>query len=101
MADYDDIVAIAPKQHEAIFENDRIRMLKVTVEPGDKVAMHTNPENINYILKAGTLRLINPDGSYQDVELTEGQVIPAPVGTHAVENIGTTQVQTIGVELKK
>lgn len=97
----DDIVAIAPEQHKVIFENDTIRMLKVTVKPGEKVAMHTNPENVNYILKPGTLRLINPDGSAQDVELTEGQVIPAPVGTHAVENVGDSEVQTIGVELKK
>lgn len=96
----DDIIAIAPEQHKVLFENDHIRMLKVTVKPGDKVAMHTNPENINYILQPGTLRLINPDGVTMDLELTEGQVIPTPIGTHAVENIGGTEVQTIGVELK-
>jgi quercetin dioxygenase-like cupin family protein len=97
----DDIVVIAPQQHKVLFENDRIRMLKVSVKPGDKVAMHRNPENVNYILKAGTLRLISADGTVQDVELTEGQAIPAPVGSHAVENIGDTEVQTIGIELKK
>ena len=97
----DDIVKIAPEQHEVIFENDQIRMLKVTVKPGDKVAMHRNPENINYILQAGTLRLSDPEGVTIDLDLTEGQVIPAPEGRHAVENIGDTEVQTIGVELKK
>ena len=96
----DDIVVIAPRQHKVLFENDRIRMLGVNVKPGDKVAMHRNPENVNYILKAGTLRLISADGTVQDVELTEGQVIPAPVGSHAVENIGDTEVQTICIELK-
>jgi len=96
----DDIVKIAPEIHKVLFENDRIRMLKVTVKPGDTVPLHTNPENVNYILQGGTLRFTNPDGSTQDVELTAGQVIPAPVGSHAVENIGDTEVQTIGVELK-
>jgi len=96
----DDIVEIAPEQHTVLFENDRIRMLKVTVKPGDKVAMHRNPENVNYILKAGILRLTGADGMVQDVTLTAGQVIPAPVGSHAVENIGDTEVQTIGVEMK-
>jgi beta-alanine degradation protein BauB len=96
----DDIVAIAPQQHKVIFENDQIRILKVTVKPGDKVGMHRNPENINYILKSGTLRLTSPDGSVQDVELTEGQVIPAPVSSHAVENIGDAEVQTLSIELK-
>jgi quercetin dioxygenase-like cupin family protein len=97
----DDIIKIAPDQHEVIFENDQIRMLKVTVKPGDTVPMHTNPENVNYILQGGMLRFTNLDGSTQDVSVTNGQVIPAPVGSHAVENIGDTEVQTVGVELKK
>lgn len=97
---FDDIVKISPEIHKVIFENDQIRMLKVAVPPGATVPMHTNPENINYILKPGTLRLTNPDGSTLDVELTEGQVIPAPVGSHAVENVGSSEVQTICIELK-
>ncbi len=96
----DDIVKISPEIHKVIFENDRIRVLEVTVKPGDRVAMHRNPENINYILKPGTLRLTSLDGSVVDVALTEGQVIPAPVGSHAVENVGGTVVQTICIELK-
>lgn len=96
----DDIVALAPQQHKIIFENDQIRMLKVTVKPGDTVPMHKNPENINYILQSGTLRFTNPDGSTVDVNLTDGQVIPAPESSHAVENIGDREVQTLCVELK-
>ena len=96
----DDIVVIAPEQHTVIFENDKIRMLRVTVKPGDKVGMHRNPKNVNYILQPGTLRLINADDSSIDVELAVGQVIPAPEGAHAVENVGDTQVQTICVEMK-
>jgi len=95
-----DAVALAPDIHEVLFENDKIRMLKVTVKPGDTVGMHSNPQNVNYVLKAGTLRFTNPDGSTIDVDLTEGQVIPAPEGTHAVENIGKTTVQSIGIEFK-
>src|ERR1044071_4954343 len=98
--DIDDIVQIAPESHTVVFENDQIRMLEVTVKPGETVPMHTNPENINYILKPGTLRLINPDGSGMDIELAAGQVIPAPVGRHAVENVGATEVKTICIELK-
>jgi len=84
-----------------LFENDVIRVLEVTVKPGVKVPMHTNPENVNYIVKPGTLRLIEPDGSSVDITLAEQQVIPAPVGRHAVENVGATEVRTICIELKK
>jgi quercetin dioxygenase-like cupin family protein len=97
----DDIVEISPDVHKVIFENDTIRLLEVTVKPGATVPMHTNPENVNYILEGGTLRLINPDGSGVDVPLAERQVIPAPVGRHAVENIGQTAVRTLCIELKR
>jgi quercetin dioxygenase-like cupin family protein len=96
----DDIVKISPDVHQILFENDVIRVLEVTVKPGGKVPMHTNPENVNYIVKPGTLRLIGPDGSSVELNLAERQVIPAPVGRHAVENIGTTEVRTICIELK-
>jgi len=97
----DDIVKISPDVHRVLFENAAIRVLEVTVQPGAKVPMHTNPENVNYIVKPGTLRLINPDGSSVDLDLAERQVIPAPVGRHAVENIGATEVRTICIELKE
>jgi quercetin dioxygenase-like cupin family protein len=96
----DDIVKISPDVHQVLFENDVIRVLEVTVKPGAKVPMHTNPENVNYIVKPGTLRLIGPDGSSVELNLSERQVIPAPVGRHAVENIGATEVRTICIELK-
>jgi quercetin dioxygenase-like cupin family protein len=97
----DDIVKISPDVHQVIFENDTLRLLEVTVKPGATVPMHTNPENINYILAGGTLRLVNPDGSVVDVQLAPRQVIPAPVGRHAVENIGQTEVRTLCIELKQ
>jgi len=92
----DDIVKISPDVHQVLFENDVIRVLEVSVKPGAKVPMHTNPENVNYIVKSGRLRLIDPD----DLDLAERQVIPAPVGRHAVENVGATEVRTICIELK-
>ena len=97
----DDIVKISPDVHLVLFENEVIRVLEVTVKPGDKVPMHTNPENVNYIVKPGTLRLIEPDGCSVDVTLAERQVIPAPIGRHAVENVGPTEVRTICIELKR
>jgi len=96
----DDIVKISPEVHRVLFENDVIRVLEVSVSPGTKVPMHTNPENVNYIVKPGTLRLFEPDGSSVDLDLAERQVIPAPVGRHAVENVGSTEVRTICIELK-
>lgn len=96
----DDAVHIAPDLHEIIFENNQLRVLKVTVKPGAKAATHWHPENINYILTSGKLRFSKPEGTTIEVELTDGQVTSSPAGSHAVENVGNTEVQTVQVELK-
>lgn len=95
-----DAVNVAPHIHEVVFEDDKMRVLKVTVRPEDKADMHWHPRNINYITGSGKLRFHKSDGSVVDVELSEGQVTSAGESSHAVENIGDTTVSTIQVELK-
>lgn len=97
----DDAVNIAPHLHTVIFEDDKMRVLKVNVKPGDKAEMHWHPRNINYVLSTGTLRFNRPDGTTVDVDLSEGQVTSSPAeSSHSVENIGDTLVETVQVELK-
>lgn len=96
-----DAVNIAPHIHEVIFEDDKLRLLKVTVRPEDTAEMHWHPRNINYITGRGKLRFRKPDGSVVDVDLAEGQVTSSGESSHAVENIGETTVSTIQMELKE
>jgi len=98
---YQDAVAVAPELHEVIFENDEVRMLKVTVVPGAIAETHTHPRNINYVTGAGKLRFTSPEGQVREVELFEGQVINGQATVHQVENIGDTTVQTIQTEFKQ
>lgn len=95
-----DAVNIAPHIHKVVFEDDKMRVLKVTVKPGDKAEMHWHPRNINYITGGGRLKFTKPDGSVAEVDLTKDQVTSASESSHAVENIGDTTVETIQVELK-
>ena len=96
----DDAVSVAPGLHETIFEDDAVRVLRVTVPAGASAAMHWHPRNINYIITGGALRFTKPDGTVADVELRAGQVTSSPESSHAVENIGQTEVRTVQTELK-
>lgn len=96
----DDATNIAPHLHKILFEDDKLRILKVTVNPGDAANMHWHPRNINYVLSRGKLRFNKPDGSSVEVDLSEGQITSSPESFHAVKNIGDTTVETIQVELK-
>jgi mannose-6-phosphate isomerase-like protein (cupin superfamily) len=98
---HDDAVNVAPHLHTVIFEDDKIRVLKVIVKPGETAAMHWHPRNINYVISGGTLHFDKPDGSSVDIGLNDGQITSAPAeGSHAVENVGDKTVETIQVELK-
>ena len=97
----DDAVNIAPDLHTVIYEDDKMRVLKVTVPQGATAEMHWHPHNINYILAGGTLQFTKPEGNVVSVDLDKGQVTSAATGSsHAVKNTGNTTVETIQVELK-
>jgi len=95
-----DAIEVAPDLHKIIFENDKFRVLDVTVKPGDKAKMHWHPDNVGYVLAGGELTFIKPDGKRNDVTLAIGQVTSGS-GEHAVENNGQATVHVIQVELKK
>ncbi len=95
-----DAVNQASGQHTVLFEDDKVRVLKVRVEPGAKASMHWHPRNINYVLAGGQLRFDKPDGTSVVIDLREGQVTSSPETSHAVENIGSATVEAVQVELK-
>ncbi len=95
----DDAVGAAGEIHRAIFENEKIRVLDVVVPIGFKTAMHWHPKNMGYVLAAGKLRFILPDGIVKEVELADSQVTSGE-GSHIVENIGDTEVRVLQVEFK-
>jgi len=96
----DDALSIAPEFHKAIFEDGKVRVLEVTVPVGATARMHWHPRNINYIQADGTLRFTREDGTVADVELAVGQVTSSDAASHAVENIGDSEVKTMQIEFK-
>ena len=43
-----DMVRVAPELCKVILENESVRVIDVQVKPGDKVPMHSHPDNITY-----------------------------------------------------
>ncbi|MDP9122481.1 MAG: cytoplasmic protein [Acidobacteriota bacterium] len=83
------------------FENERIRVLEIVSNPGDRELQHSHPANILYLSTGGKLRITTADGQSKDVEFKTGDTPWREPVTHSAENIGTTQLHAIIVELKK
>lgn len=97
----DDAVNVAGHLHTLLYEDDNLRVLKVTVTPGDEAKMHWHPRNINYVLRGGELEFTAQNGERKVILLTAGQVTSATSEMyHAVKNNSDKIVETIQVELK-
>jgi len=96
-----DMVKVSPKNCTVVLDNDQVRMVRVVIKPGEKLAMHSHGGNIVYSLTAGKAKYTSPDGKTEERELKAGQAVWSDGVTHATENIGTTETQALVVELKK
>jgi quercetin dioxygenase-like cupin family protein len=81
-------------------ENDRVRVLQSNLQPGGKEKMHSHPSYVIYVIKGGRVRIHNADGKTSETDLKAGDVIFRDPVTHWAENIGTTEIAEILVELK-
>jgi quercetin dioxygenase-like cupin family protein len=92
---------VAPDVYKKIFENDRVKVHQVTSKPGEKIAMHSHPAHVAYILTPCTLKITPKDGEPQTANAKEGDVIWFDAVTHTGENVGTSECRVVIVELKE
>jgi quercetin dioxygenase-like cupin family protein len=81
-------------------ENDRVRVLEATLAPGEKEQLHSHPAYVIYVIEGGKVRNHAADGTVSEAELAAGDTIYREPLTHWAENIGTTTIRLVLVELK-
>ena len=89
-----------PKVYHLVLENSTVRVLHVSVAPGQKTVLHEHPDNAVVVLADGKIRFTGADGKSQDVEMKAGDAMWSPAGKHFGENIGTGPIDAVIVELK-
>jgi len=95
-----DPVETNPAHYRVIFENERVRVLEYTDEPGQRTTVHAHPDSVMYTLSTFRRRLHQGD-QHRDVEIVAGGAHWLPAQEHAGENIGDTATHTVFVELKE
>jgi beta-alanine degradation protein BauB len=97
----DDPVKVAPDSYKVLLENDQVRVLEVRIKQGAKSEMHSHPRSVAICLNDQRLKFTFPNGKSEDADLKRGQAVWLDRLSHAVENIGTEDVSSVVVELKK
>jgi quercetin dioxygenase-like cupin family protein len=95
-----DPAVVNAKTLKVTLDNPRARVMEATLKPGDKEQMHSHPSYIVYVIEGGTVRNHGADGSTSESTFTPGQTIYREPVTHWSENIGTTTIRTLVIELK-
>jgi quercetin dioxygenase-like cupin family protein len=101
MSQNDDAVKVAPDSYKVVLENDQIRVLDVRIKQGAKSEMHSHPRSVAICLNDQRLKFTFPNGKTEQTDLKRGQAVWLDGLSHAVENIGTEDVSSVVVELKK
>ena len=103
-----DALTAAPENHKLLFENDSVRVLDTRIAPGTTTPLHTHcwPATL-YILSSSDFIRRDESGSIL-LDSRTVDSIPAgsalwspPLGPHTLENIGSTGIRIIVVELKQ
>ena len=95
-----DPAVVNAKTVKVKFENDKVRVLEAELPPGVKEAVHSHPAYVIYVMAGGKVRNHAADGKTSESELKTGDVLYREPLTHSAENIGTTTMHFILVELK-
>ena len=77
-----------------------MRVLEYTSKPGDKEGMHSHPNAVLYVISGGKFKATTPDGKSTEVEYKAGDILWRGAITHMGENIGTTELHAMLVEMK-
>ena len=96
-----DILKIDPKHYQLEFENERVRVLRVTLGPDERVPMHDATAATVVCVTECHVRFTPPNGRVQDVHLPAGQTRWVWDDVRSEKNLSTHKLEMLLIELKK
>ena len=92
---------VSPDVYKVLLENDDVKVLEVTFEPGQSDNMHKHYPATVYILQGGKAQVTLPDGTVNEIEPPTGFIgHNTETARHQVQNIGDNTIKIILVERK-
>lgn len=96
-----DPTEVDPDHYKVEFENEYVRVLRITYGPHEKSVMHYHPEGVAVYLTDAHVRFTFPDGETQEAEAKAGETQWTEAGQHLPENLSDQPLELILVEVKE
>lgn len=107
MPDLDALVA-APGHHTLLLETDRVRVLDTRIGPGERTPVHTHQwPAVHYVMswspfvrRDGAGAVLVDTRTHASTPAPGAALWGEPLGPHSLENVGSTPIHIISIELK-
>jgi quercetin dioxygenase-like cupin family protein len=83
------------------FENEQIRVLRVSLGAHQKGTVHSHPGRVGVTISRNDLRVYFPDGTSKVSVRGEHEYFWSDPVTHQVENVSDTPMQNVEIEVKR
>ena len=101
VGDPHDVLVVAPAHYRLLVDNAHVRVVENTLGPGEKDGMHAHPAGWFYVTQPGTMKVVYADGRTTTWNARTGEAgWMEAEGLHTSENIGSTPMGFILVEVK-
>ncbi len=95
-----DPVVVDPGHYKVEFENDQVRVLRITYGPNEKSVMHYHPTAVGVFLDDMKVQFTLPDGQTVEDQGKAGEATWTEAGPHLPQNLTDQPFELILVELK-
>ena len=96
-----DLAATAGGNARVVLDNDKVRVIELTMPPGSSTGMHSHGDSLVVFLTGGMAAQTLADGTTRQLEQKPGTVLWSEPVTHDTKNTGKALVRTLVIELKE
>jgi len=95
-----DPTVVDPDHYTTEFENDAVRVVRISYGPGETSVMHNHPDGVAVFLTDQLVEMTSPDGSSMEMPASAGEAMFVPGGQHLPRNLSDSALELVLIELK-
>ncbi len=95
-----DPVVVDSEHYKLEFENEHVRVIRITYGPNEESVMHYHPAAVAVFLVDQKVQFTFPNGETAEVETKAGETIWTEAGPHLPKNLTDRPLELILVEMK-
>ena len=95
-----DPTVVDSMHYRVVFENDQVRVIRITYGPHERSVMHHHPAGVVVFLTDQKGKFTLPDGQTVEYEARAGEAGWAEAGSHLPENLLDQPLELILIEIK-